>query len=247
MDYRVGDGKRPENPAYPAAFPTKPEMPVSRRTRTIRAMNMASVSASWGQIRRVPSVGSLGQGVGEGFEAELGVGFEEGADDADGLGRGEGADRVDERAAGPDAGRGGVEDLALELGQAGDRLAVERPARVGVAPPGADGRARGVDQHAVVSSSACPRRAGRPTRLVVRLRNGLRRARRAASLSFAAWTSVATTTPLPPIRAARWSAFPPAPAQASHQRSPGSGSQARATACEARSWISSSPRSKAGR
>ena len=85
----------------------------------------------------------------KGVEVKVGVGFEEGADDAEGLGGGQGADRVDQGAAGSDAGGGGVEDFRLELGEAGDGLAVGGPARVGVAPPGAEGGAGGVDQDAV--------------------------------------------------------------------------------------------------
>ena len=50
-------------------------------------MNMASVSDSWGQIRRVPSVALAGDGVGEGVELELGVVGEEPLDDPLGLGR----------------------------------------------------------------------------------------------------------------------------------------------------------------
>ena len=132
--------------------------------RIIRAMNMASVSASWGQICKVPSVGSPERRVGKRVELELGAIGEEAPEHALGLGDGEGANPSRTKVP-PGLTPGGTrsEDLPLGCGEAMHGVGLSGPAGIGVAPPGADRRAGGVDQGTPLRTCPpCRQRACRP-------------------------------------------------------------------------------------
>ena len=80
---------------------------------------------------------------------ELGMGRGEGLGDCGGLAAGQGADGVDEPAAGLERAGDMVEQLGLEVGEFAHILECRAPAGVGIALPGADAAAGGVDQDAV--------------------------------------------------------------------------------------------------
>ena len=146
----------------------------------------------------------------ERIEAKFGMGPEERVDDFDGLTPSDGQDRVDRGTARAHAARSPRPGIATGCVTSSGILAGgHRPARVGVSAPASDARAGGIDQDAVVARGL----AGGVPAVPDLGRDVVKRAaaepHRAIAAACRSCSKVQTTTPLPPISAARCMACRP--------------------------------------